>query len=169
MAILARMVMVVLWLALALLILLGWGFAWIGEKELIFDLFDLPAPYPDLTGWVIAVGFTTMAMTLSFLGWAFLQMSQMLRPTHLNPFFYLSRKLRHAAWGLLGFWVGTALIWTIMPILLTLNAKTEYQIPYGWNVLDTEVILLAVAIVFLALSRSLARAQEIEDDNKTIV
>ncbi|MBG6143452.1 hypothetical protein IWQ51_001571 [Labrenzia sp. EL_142] len=86
-----------------------------------------------------------------------------------KPFVFLALRLRRAAYGFIGFWFGSVVIWRLAPFLLTLNAQVELKPSMDWIFIDDEAVLLAIAIVFLALSKSLMRAHEIEQENKQII
>ena len=169
MSILARLVMLLVWLTLVLGMGLFFALAMSGDTEILNEIFLLPADIPAPPRWGLVLSLALVACTAASLGWAFLNMSRMLTPMPEGAFRYLAVCLKRSAAGFFGFWAGSVLIWQLVPRLLALNAPPDVTPDSDWIPLEIELILLAVAFVFLALSRSLMRAQEIEDDSNSIV
>ncbi len=169
MSILARLVMLLVWLTLVLGMALFFALGMSGDTEILNEIFLLPADIPAPPRWGLVLSLALVTCAAGSLGWAFLNMSRMLTPMPEGAFRYLAICLKRSAVGFLGFWAGSVLIWQLVPRLLALNAPPDVMPETDWIPLDVELILLTVAFVFLALSKSLMRAQEIEDDSNSIV
>lgn len=166
---LSRSIMAIIWIVLILATILMWTLALSGDIEFASDFFELETVPPTPPLWAILGCSGIMIAALSALGWSFWNMSLMLKHPTENPFVFLALRLRNAAYGFICFWLGSVIIWRVAPFLLTLNAPTGLQHSIDWFLIDDEAVLLAIAIVFLALSKSLMRAHEIELENKQII
>lgn len=169
MTFLARLALFVVWIALVLYSVAVWGLAFLDDFEPILTHFDLPTSLDTPPLWVVTLGSIMSLGLVLALGWAFLNMSRMLSKSKGNSFGDLAVYLRKSAWGFIGFWLlSTIEAWAI-PELLTLHADGVELAPLDWILIDLETGLLAVGITFLSLSQSLRQAQEIENDNESIV
>ncbi len=150
----------------SLTLTLVWVFALLGDGEGMWEMFDLPLQSMPPALWVMVLGTLVTLFTLISLGLAYSSLNRILKGGPEQDFRYLAKRLRHIAYGLLGFWLGYNLLVGLMPYLLALSHEPPLDIAFDWDPLDIDIIFAIIAIALLAISQTLNRAWEAEEENK---
>ncbi|MCF6322599.1 MAG: hypothetical protein L3J32_12650 [Rhizobiaceae bacterium] len=128
--------------------------------------FDFPVNLPLPPLWTYLTGVLMTLMALGGLAFAYLSIERILRSDLHQNFSLLGNSLRNTSLGILAFWLGYNLITGLLPILFTLHLTPEQNPPREWDLVDTDTVLLIVAIAMFAISKALHNAWVIEDENK---
>lgn len=162
----ARIAMLISWTALVLSVAVILGAGLLGENEAFFDFLDLPLDTPPAAGWVIALLVLSEGATMAVLGLVFWRFHKVLGCATRNDFAGLACHMRQAGVALIAFWVGFQITTRVMPVLMLLHQPDLMWEEFDPFLIDLDLIFLVLGIVFLALARSLARAAEIDDENR---
>jgi len=137
------------------------------EPEFLMEVFlETTAPPPGYAPLVMVLGIAFAGLALVSLGWAYWSIEHMIRGGEQQDFLVLSARLKNTAIGLIGFWIGYNLLTGLVPALLALQLEASADFLYDWDPLDTDIVLLILGIALFAVSRSLHRAWEVEEENK---
>ena len=162
----ARIAMFLSWSALTLglaVILIGGIF---DDPEALFDLVDLPLDTPPAPGWVVALLVLSCILAMVTLGAVFWRFHKVLGCAVGNDFAGLARHLKQAGTALVAFWAAFQLVDRVMPVLMLLHQPDQMWEEVDLFLIDLDLIFLVLGVVFWALARSLARAAEIDDENR---
>ena len=146
------------------------GFVWIGEMlgihGLVWDMFDFPEQDTSPPFWTLVVGLILTLIALVSLAGAFRGAWLVLKGGPEQDFRDLGRNLRHMAWGLIGFWIGYNVIALVMPHLIVIGLESTEGFDFSWAPLDLDIVFAITGVVLLAISQTLERAWQAEDENK---
>ncbi len=147
----------------------GWAVLWIatflGETEMIADAFDLPPEMPAPPVWALIVGMAMMWPALGSLALGFWALDRILMLRNPLDFAGMGQHLRRCAYAFFGFWLLNTLNVSMQPVVLSQHLPVEMRPEFVLYDIDIDVVFLVLAVVFLAISRSLNQAQEIADEN----
>ncbi|WP_120500336.1 hypothetical protein [Roseovarius sp. EL26] len=125
------------------------------------EMYDSEVPLPSWVGFGVI---TTALMTWFCLLCAFWPLHQIIRLKAFS-FAAIGRMMKRSAYGSLGFWIGSTIMFTVYPLLIigiwptASNAHLEH-LPLGF-----ETIFLVLALTFLTVGKTLERAEAIEEEN----
>ena len=162
----ARIAMLVSWTALFLSVLFLLGVGVIFDPEALFDFLDLPLDLPPAPTWVVVLLVLSSLVTMGTLALVFWRFHRVLGCARLNDFAGLACHLKGAGKALVAFWAAFQIIERVMPVLMLLDHPELMWEEFDPFLIDLDLIFLVLGIVFLALARSLARAAEIDDENR---
>lgn len=167
MSVFARISMIASLLGIAVAVAGIWVPVLSGDVTEVLDLLSLDEgslPSPSLA--VLGLGFALCLFLVVSLGCAFWSIHKALYHAPRRAFGDLARALSHCAWSLIAFWSSLILIDPGYVWVLTRNMtgpdKPELD-PFIF--VDTSFIMLVLGIALLAVSRALAKAQEIATEN----
>lgn len=146
------------------------GYLWIGQilgfHNEIWDFFEFPAQSTSPPMWSLIVGFLVTTFALLSLACAYRGVWAILGGGPNQDFRDLSRNLRHVAWGLLGFWLGFNLVIVGVQYLIVIGLDSLEDFEFAWVPLDLDIVFAIIGIVLLAISKTLERAWQAEDETK---
>ncbi len=146
------------------------GFLWIGQMlglhNEIWDIFEFPIQPSSPPVWTLMIGLILTLLALLSLAGAFRGAWLILNGGQGQDFRDLARNLRRMAWGLIGFWIGYNVISAVMPYLIVIGLDSTEGFEFGWDPLDLDIIFAITGVVLLAISQTLGRAWQAEDENK---
>ncbi len=160
------LLMAVCFLYYALLLLTLWLGGIFGLHNDLWMVFDLPAQPepPSLALHLAGLGFSLIY--LGGLGVAFGALGRIIAGGAGQDFRLLARRLRRLSLGLIGFWVGYNLIGGLVPWMLSRYLADTKGLELEWDPLDIDVVFLVIAVAIFAISGSLRRAWEAEEENR---
>ena len=162
----ARIAMLVSWTALSLGVLVLLGVGAFVDPEALFDFMDLPLDLPPPATWVVVLLVLSSVVTFGCLGLVFWRFHRVLGFARLNDFEGLACHLKGAGTALVAFWAAFQITDRVMPVLMLLDHPELMWEEFDPFLIDLDLIFLVLGIVFWALARSLARAAEIDDENR---
>ncbi|MBO9478300.1 hypothetical protein J7382_12210 [Shimia sp. R11_0] len=142
-----------------------WIFAFLGEAEMLADTFDLPLDMAVPPAMAICFGMAMMWPALISLGLGFWELDRILMLRDPQDFARMGAHLRRCAYAFFGFWVLNAMNVALQPVVLSAHLPPELRPEVTYIDIDIDVVFLALAAVFMAISRSLKQAQDIADEN----
>ncbi|WP_421703951.1 hypothetical protein [Aliiroseovarius sp.] len=162
----ARIAMLISWTALFLAVLFLLGVGVFVDSEALFDFLDLPLDLPPAPTWVVVLLVLSSLVTMATLGLVFWRFHRVLGCARLNDFGGLACHLKGAGTALVAFWAAFQVTDRVMPVLMLLDHPDLMWEEFDPFLIDLDLIFLVLGIVFWALARSLARAAEIDDENR---
>lgn len=147
-------------------LMLAWILALFGDGSEVWDIFGLPIQSTPPALWPLIVGILFTLLTLVSLGLAYRSLNKILNGGREQDFRHLAQSLRHVAFGLFGFWLGYNFLSGLMPYLLLQSLDPVLDVAIDWDPLDIDIIFAIIAIALLAISQTLNRAWEAEEENK---
>jgi len=165
MILLAKSAMVLSWAYYTL----TFSYIWIGQTlglhNEIWDMFDFPEQASSPPLWTLVLGTVISGLAMTGLGFAYQAVWRILKGSPSQDFRLLAANLQRLAGGVLGFWLGSNFISGGMQYLITFGLNSVQGFDFDWDILDIDIIFLILAIAFFAISRSLERAWEAEEEN----
>jgi hypothetical protein len=149
-----------------LTLMLAWILALLGNGEVVWDAFDLPIQSTPPALWTLIIGVLFTMFALFSLGLAYWSLNGILKGGRQQDFLQLAQRLRQTAFGLFGFWLGYNMLSGLMPYLLSLSLEPPLDAAIDWDPLDIDIVFAIIAIALLAISQTLNRAWEAEEENK---
>lgn len=162
----ARISMITSWMFFAGIMVWTWASAMMGSNELLWDAYDFPPETTLPHTWVLLIGLANSALIMFGLGISYWSVETILKDGPDQDFLQLGQRLRKMAIGLIVFWIGFNLLVGAIPNLLVAHIPENQAPELGWQPFDVEFILLIVAVALFAISRSLNRAHELEEENR---
>lgn len=142
-----------------------WATAFLGHADMLADTFDMPMDMPAPPVGALLLGMTTMWPALISLGVGFWALDRILMLRDIQDFARMGGHLRRCAFAFLAFWLLHTLNVAVLPMILTWHLPSDAGPAYELFDLDIDIVFLVLAVVFLAISRSLTHAQIIADEN----
>lgn len=146
------------------------SYLWVGQllglHNEVWYSFGFPEQSVAPPVWLALLGVVVGGFTLASLGRSYWAMRGILAGGATQDFRDLAANLRRIAFGLIGFWFGYNLMFGALPIVLAVSVDFDGDASIGWDPLDIDVVFAILGIVFLAISRTLHRAWEAEEENK---
>lgn len=147
---------------------LGW--IWLGQifgfHNDIWEAFDFPAQSSSPPTWALTIGTLVVFFMLCSLGISYLSGWKLLNEGVGQDFRLLGVRLKRISLGLLGFWFAYNLQAGGIQYIIAFDVQDTTAFDFGWDPLDTDIIFAIVAIILLAISQTLNRAWEAEEENK---
>lgn len=146
------------------------GSIWVGQllgmHNEIWDTYDFPTQTTSPPVWTLIVGLLVTVFAILSLAWAYRGVWAILAGGPDQDFRALGRYLRRVAWGLIGFWLGYNLLSGAVQFLIVIGLPSTEGFDFGWDPLDFDIVFAIMGIVLLAISQTLDRAWQAEDENK---
>ena len=143
-----------------------WFSALVGWHNGVWESYGLPAQANPPPTWLLALALLVTVLAFACLGYAYRAVWQILDGGSGQDFRMLARHLHRLSLGLVGFWIGYSFVNTAMRYLLLAELPQD-PVPgmeMGWDFLDTEIIYLILPAAIYAVSKTLERAGQVEDE-----
>ncbi|WP_120633633.1 hypothetical protein [Ruegeria sp. EL01] len=145
------------------------GLLWLGQTiglhNEIWDAYDFPEQVNSPPLWSLLVGLGVTGFTLMSLACAYRGAWLILNGGPNQDFRDLGRNMRHIAWGLIGFWLGYNILAGAVQYLIVVDLASTDGFDFGWDPLDFDIVFAIIGVVLLAISQTLNRAWQAEDEN----
>jgi len=149
------------------------GFLWIGQMaglhNDIWEMFDFPAQPTSPPFWTLLIGLVVTIFALVSLGAAYLAVWRILNGGRTQDFRDLAQRLRRVGLGLIGFWLGYNILSGVLQYLIVIGLENTDGFEFGWDPLDLDIIFFIIGIALLAISQTLERAWQAEEENKQFI
>ena len=133
------------------------------HDELLYVLEMTPSTF-DVPAWFIALVVATAAVTWVCLVFVFWPLHRIIWLTVFG-FADVGSMLKHSAYACFGFWGGSTLLFSIFPLVLAGFWTTDASSESAFVPLGLETIFFVMALTFLAIGRTLERAESVEEEN----
>ncbi|MGJ8626139.1 MAG: hypothetical protein ACSHXB_04185 [Sulfitobacter sp.] len=145
------------------------AFIWLGQMTGLhndtWDIFSIAAQPAPPAAWKMFLGILVSVFAIGSLAFAYRSIWRILNGGPGQDFLDLSKRLRRLGLGLIGFWLGYNLLSGAIPYVFAIGLPDNAVQEFEWDPLDTDIIFVILGIAFFAISRTLQRAWEIEDEN----
>jgi drug/metabolite transporter (DMT)-like permease len=162
----ARLAMVASFIYYSVTLGVFWVAAFLGDQNRFWQFLEFPENLPMPPIWTYWAGILMSLIALSGLAFSYLSIERIFRSDLRQNFLLLSRAFKNTSLGIMAFWLGYNLITGLLPVLFALHLQQDQHPPLDWDPLDTDIILLIIAIAMFAISKALHHAWIFEDENK---
>ncbi len=159
-----KAIMVVSFFFYGIMLLAFWGSAIVGWHNEVWDTFDIPVQNRGPASWILVLGFIGTAFAFAGLGLAYMSVWKILDGGTEQDFRVLARRLRKLSIGLFGFWLGYNFVSGGLGFLVMNDMGTSEAVEFSWDPFSTEIIYLILAVAIFAISKTLHRAWEAEEE-----
>ncbi len=164
MPMIVRIVMVLSLTMLGLFLAASVGLAFIGDMELLGDIFDLRMENTTPPRWSLLSLSLLFGVGIYGLGRAFWAVHQLLRRAVLQNFEQIAFNIGRVATGILIYWFAMCIVFYVMPPFVMWNVPH-----FTWDVVDyipfgDEIILFILGIALWAITGPLRRAHEVQTE-----
>ncbi len=165
MALVARILMGVTGALMVAYMVLIFSLVIIGDYSEIWDLADFPPQdfAPSALGIVLGLFFA--AVFVGGVLTTFWQSHLLLKLGRDHLFRALAHRLRLCGGGLAMMWLGLYAFMNVVPLAMSMGRVAPEFMEIQWAPFEIETVFLVLAVVMAALSETLTRAAEIEDEN----
>jgi len=165
MALVARILMGVTSALMVAYIVLIFSLVIIGDYDEIWDLADFPPQdfAPAVLGIVLGLFFAVVFVGGILI--TFWQSHLLLKLGRDHLFRALAHRLRLCGGGLAMMWLGLYAFMNVVPLAMSMGRVAPELMEIQWAPFEIETVFLVLAVVMMALSETLTRAAEIEDEN----
>ncbi|GAA6197363.1 MULTISPECIES: hypothetical protein [Pseudophaeobacter] len=165
MALVARILMGVTSVLMVAYMVLICSLVMIGNYDEIWELADFPPQDFAPSSIGIALGLFFAVVVVGGLLMTFWQSHLLLKLGRTHLFRALAHRLRLCGVGLTLMWVGLYAFMNLVPLTLSMGRVAPDLMDIEWSPFEIETVFLVLAAVMVALSETLTRAAEIEDEN----
>lgn len=148
-------------------------YLWVGQiagwHNEIWSMFDFPPQESAPPLWSLLVGVVISVFGLTCLAMTYSGIWQILNGGPGQDFRDLARRMRRIGFGLIGFWAAYNLLVGLLPWLITANLSDRSDFDFVWDPLDIDLLILLMGIAILAISQTLRRAWEAEEENNAFL
>lgn len=149
------------------------SYAWIGQMaglhNDIWEIYDFPTQPGSPPFWTLLAGAVISVVGLSCLGLAYAAIWRILDGGREQDFRDLAKRLRRVGIGLIGFWLGYNLLSGAVQHLIVIGVKDTSDFDFGWDPLDLDIVFFILGIAMMAISQTLERAWEAEEENRQFI
>lgn len=165
MALVARILMAATGGLMLVYMAMIFGLVIIGDYDEIWDLADFPPQdfAPATLG--IALGLFFSTVFLCGILTTFWQAHLLLKLGRTHMFRALARGLRFCGAGLAMMWTALYAFMNVVPLAMSMGRVAPELMEVQWAPFEIDTVFLVLAVVMVALSGTLTRAAEIEDEN----
>ena len=146
------------------------SYIWLGQMfglhNLLWEEFEIPQQVGSPPVWQMIVGIVITIATISCLVVAFRSLWRILDGGAKQDFRKLAKLLKHLSFGLFGFWLGYNIYVFGIPLMLIMGLEAKQGAQITFDPLNIEVIFLIISISIYAVSQTLQRAWEAEEENQ---
>ncbi len=146
------------------------SYLWIGQlfglHNEVWETFGLPQQVGSPPMWKLLVGTGATIATLASLILAYASLWTILSGGTNQDFRLLAKSLRYLAFGLFGFWFGYNILVVGAVIMFAQGVGFQENMSIEIDPLDIEIVFLIISIVVFAVSKTLQRAWEAEEENQ---
>lgn len=165
MALVARILMAVTGALMLAYMVMICSLVIIGEYAEVWDLADFPPQEFPPSSLGIALGLFFAGVFLAGILTTFWQSHLLLKLGREHLFRALARRLRLCGGGLAMMWVGLYAFMNVVPLAMSMGRVAPEHMETQWAPFEIDTVFLVLAVVMVALSETLTRAAEIEDEN----
>ncbi|MDQ7071535.1 MAG: hypothetical protein Q9M48_12500 [Rhodobacterales bacterium] len=149
---------------------LGFSYVWFGQlfglHNYVWDIFDLPRQDVSPPIWTLLVGLAISVIVVVSLWMAFAAVWRILNGGTGQDFRDLGANLRRLAAGLFGYWFAFNVITAGLLFLIVVDLPDVDGFEFGWDPIESDIVFLIMAIAIYAISRTLDRAWQAEEENR---
>lgn len=157
----AAMLAVILALGFDMLFLVSGAIA--ADGEMIQDFLEMEPSDLNLPFWARSVISLTAVLTWICVILVFWPLHQIIRMKVLS-FASVGRMLKRSAFGGIGFWLGSTLLFFVFPHVISWQWPTASASPSNLP-LGFETIFFVMSLTFLSIGKTLERAEAVEEEN----
>ena len=125
---------------------------------------DSQPPAPAIAWLTALVAVVTWALIML----AFWPLHQLIWASTLS-FRFVGQKLKHSAYACFGFWLGSTVMFVIMPTIVIWVWDATAVDPGAILPIGFETTFLILSLIFVTIGQTLERAEEIEDEINQIL
>ncbi|MDA7966486.1 hypothetical protein [Ruegeria sp.] len=133
------------------------------DSEMVQDFLEMDPSTLDLPIWARSVIAVTAVATWACVVLVFWPLHQVIRMKAFS-FASVGRMLKRSAFGGIGFWFGSTLLFFVFPHFISWYWATENEsaanVPLGF-----ETIFFVMSLTFLSIGKTLERAEAVEEEN----